>query len=704
MVDGLSRFGRLQRLGRLARKELSEILRDRRTMITLFLMPLLLYPLLSVAFQQFYRALDLGRGPEYRIGFRSPEEIAFFERTLAYIGPRLSEIPKIVAGMSDDPNADLLAGRVDLVLSIPNLDRKINRRLDWKTTTVEKSLSGSTAQVWIERIVAAANARSLDEEIAAHPGRHFSVALERTTVRSSEGDGMVNFAAVIPLILILMTITGAVYPAIDLTAGERERNTLEILVAAPVPRLSLLFAKYVSVLTIAVLTALVNMVAMTFTVVTSGLGAALFGASGLSPLLLVQLFLLLLLFASFFSAVLLGLCSFARSFKEAQAYLVPLMLFSLAPGMIGLMPGLNMTPYLAVAPLLNIVLLARDLLGGAPGHAPIDPFLALLVVGSTLLYAAAAIGLAARVFGDEGVLYNEQTSWSDLFRKRRESRPEATAAAGLWCLALMLPLFFALQIVARQFGVEGIWALAIVPVAFAALLFVAWPTLFAWLGGVRWRTGFGVVPARTPAILGALILGASFWPVLFWGMQFVRFEMSEAFREQYEQLIARFKEVDAPTRIAVALAMGLQGIMEELFFRGFLFRSLRTAAKPAVAILASSLLFGLVHLAMGGPLGIERVLPSTILGVLLAWVAWMSDSAVPGMALHAVHNGLLIGLGLHTVGAADSISLPQLGLGLGGTFVGVALVWWGRARPRPEPETHSEGIEPPAPSESPRSD
>src|SRR5256885_5434426 len=101
-----------------------------------------------------------------------------------------------------------------------------------------------------------------------------------------------SLTAVIPLILILMTITGAVYPAIDLTAGERERGTLEILVAAPIPRLELLFAKYVSVLTVAVLTALVNLGTMTLTLRFSGLGALVFGG-GLSFGVVVQIFFLL---------------------------------------------------------------------------------------------------------------------------------------------------------------------------------------------------------------------------------------------------------------------------------------------------------------------------------------------------------------------------------------------------------------------------
>jgi sodium transport system permease protein len=108
------------------------------------------------------------------------------------------------------------------------------------------------------------------------------------------------------MILILMTITGAVYPAIDLTAGERERGTLETLMAAPVPRLELLAAKYVAVLTVALLTAGANLLAMTVTLFSSGLGELVFGEAGLSPLVMVQVLGLLVLFAAFFSAILLA--------------------------------------------------------------------------------------------------------------------------------------------------------------------------------------------------------------------------------------------------------------------------------------------------------------------------------------------------------------------------------------------------------------
>ena len=128
---------------------------------------------------------------------------------------------------------------------------------------------------------------------------------------------------------------------------------------------------------------------------------------------------LLVLFAAFFSAVLLCVTSFARSFKEAQAYLIPLMLVSLAPGLPERDAGAGAQRLAArVAPLANIVLLARDVLEG-DAH-PLWGFVAVL---STASMARAALALAARIFGSDAILYGSQGSWSDLFR--RPDRPLA---------------------------------------------------------------------------------------------------------------------------------------------------------------------------------------------------------------------------------------------------------------------------------------
>jgi len=153
-------------------------------------------------------------------------------------------------------------------------------------------------------------------------------------------------------------------------------------------------------LTVALLTALINLFMMTVTLLV--LGAGLFLStftSGLAiMLIMLEVLGLLLLFAAFFSAVLLSLTSMTRSFKEAQAYLIPLMLVAITPGLLSLLPGLKLEGVYPFIPLLNIVLLARDLLDGTA-----QPLAALLVVAITFLYGLSALVLAARIFGRSAV-------------------------------------------------------------------------------------------------------------------------------------------------------------------------------------------------------------------------------------------------------------------------------------------------------------
>jgi ABC-2 type transport system permease protein/sodium transport system permease protein len=439
-------------LRRLVSKELREILRDRRTILTLILMPLLLYPLLGVAFRTFLLGSMAPPGaPVYTVGVRpggEGESVWWFlqqgqkalrdretpeERTTRPADekapPHEQPPPELIQKECDDLDEAVLKGQVDVGIRthpggsfFPHLNR--NLAIDWEVLYREDSATGLGAVRYLETVCAAANARFLSLRLnrLRIVQREMPVRPMPTIVRDPQAHKPTLLPGLVPLILILMTITGAVYPAIDVTAGERERGTLEILAAAPVRRLDLLFGKYVAVLTVAMLTALVNLGSMAATLYISGVGAALFGAENLSPLVFVQVLALLLLFAAFFSAVLLVLTSHARSFKEAQAYLVPLMLVALMPGILSLVPGLQLQGPLALVPLLNIVLLARDLLEGSAGSG-----IAIAVVAATSLYGAAALALAARIFGAEAVLYSQSGGWSDLFRwpRRRPERPIA---------------------------------------------------------------------------------------------------------------------------------------------------------------------------------------------------------------------------------------------------------------------------------------
>jgi ABC-2 type transport system permease protein/sodium transport system permease protein len=673
----------LSSLGRLMLKELRESLRDRRTLMTLLLMPVLVYPLLSIAFQQFFLASTADeQGPVYFIALRNEEENHLFVSYLQSQAPRRFRSEVVEGGLRmlmaeggarleihfhDDLEELIGEGKFDVGIRLKEPQRwqaaSLPRRpfprnlpyppaqdlaLECELLYRKDSPPALEAAEFVERWLLEANAGYLDHRLQALGVRNQSpqpARAQRKVLAAADAGSSFSLATFIPLVLILMTITGAVYPAIDLTAGERERGTLEILVAAPVPRLGLLLAKYVAVVTVAVLTALANLTMMTVTLGVTGLIPVVF-PHGLSALLIAEVLGLLLLFAAFFSAVLLILTSFARSFKEAQAYLVPLMLLALAPGMLALMPSIKLTGLWAVTPLANTVLLARDLFAGQA-----SPALALVVIVSTLLYAAAALAAAAQLFGDEAVLYSEQSTWGDLFRRPARPGPAPTVVNALLCVAVIFPVYFYLiNLIARQGELPGS-VHALLAMAVAVLGFVVIPAAAAYLGRVRWGGGFLLRPPPWSALAGALLLGVSLWPLAYElgrGLHALGLLPAEDLPPELLEKLRRWRE-DAPGWTVAAL-VGM-AVVEELFFRGYLFSALRTWTNARTTLLVSALLFGLFHLIAPSPRPAERFLVTTLLGLLLGWVCWRTGSIFPGMLLHVCHN---------TVGALTEIYQGEL--------------------------------------------
>ncbi len=314
--NGHHRSGRWSRL---CLKELRETLRDRRTMLTLFLMPLLVYPLLGMVFQRSLISVRPSDRPELVIGVPSEDFKSQLKRTLevgdAYLRQKrrgTGDEPRMNRGLDWTAEETTKLTEVNLFVQEDLAEQVEVEKFDLGVLPVVNGgprrlkliyRQGSTlsqrALRFVEQRLQAANEFNLrqrlrevgeSDRVLFHP--------ERQAIRVSSTEIMLS--TLVPMILILMTVTGAVYPAIDLTAGERERHTLEMLMVAPVPRLKLLLAKYVAVVSVACLTALVNLLAMTITLQATGLGGELFGEAGLSPLRIAQILAMLVLFAAFF--------------------------------------------------------------------------------------------------------------------------------------------------------------------------------------------------------------------------------------------------------------------------------------------------------------------------------------------------------------------------------------------------------------------
>ncbi|MBM4001408.1 MAG: CPBP family intramembrane metalloprotease [Planctomycetes bacterium] len=640
---------RWSRQARLTGKELRETLRDGRTIGTLLLMPILVYPLLSMAFQRFLLAELSSRAPGPAIAIL--ERGGDFDQIGPWLELGVGELKRrgdadessevTLTGPRDeravhDVEAAVRDGAAEIGLTIrEGPDRRLDVHIAYR-----EEIASLAALERIERLLAAAHARAVDDEVrrlGLEPLRALDVRRHR--VESTPGTS--PLATLVPLVLLLMTMTGAVYPAIDLTAGERERGTLETLIAAPVSRLSLLMAKYVAVVAVALLTATVNLVAMTVTVQVAGFAELLFGDEGVSPGVVVRVFALLVLFAAFFSAVLLSITSMARSFKEAQAYLIPLMLVSITPGLLSMAPGLELTPWLTAVPLVNLVLTARDLF-----RQTLDPALGTAAMVATLLYALAGLAFASRAFGTDSILAGSRRAWTDV--GRRPSRPLDAASVGtsLACLAAAYPGQFLLGgwiAQARSVSLAG----RLVAASLATLgLFAGIPLAAALWGRIRLAAGFRMHRAPVAAWVAGGVLGLTLWPAAHaafqWGAASGFASLGDSELRRAATLVDDLRRV--PVGLIVAAMGVVPAIAEEFFFRGFLLAALRTRLSGRGTVLVSALLFAAFHLVTPGMLAMERFVPSFLLGCVLGWLALRSGSIGPAVIAHGLHNGLLLSL------------------------------------------------------------
>lgn len=487
-----------------------------------------------------------------------------------------------------------------------------------------------------------------------------------------------GLATFIPLILIMMTITGAVYPAIDLTAGERERGTLESLVAAPVSRLGVLTAKYMAVWVVAMLTATLNVASMLITMWVFQLDTLLLGADGITFTLVVSLFVLLGFFAMFFSAILLVVTSIARSFKEAQAYLIPLMMFSLAPGVLALMPNLGSGLWLSLVPMVNLVLLARDVMLG-----DVQPVFFALAMVSTILYAIAALSVAANVFGSDAVLYGSEGNWQDLWRPNHGQSIPSPAFAFL-ILAVLFPIQFVLL------GLMGRWQQALTPLSAVFLIALATAALFLVIPGLAVRLrrysvreSFAIRWPKWQFWVGGIFLGCTLWPFVglsLWGLSQATAWFSEgqpqAWSERILQLatqqVANWSSI--PLWILLPCLAVVPAVCEEVFFRGLLLQTLRKETTFWRAILASGLAFGLFHFIVESSVAPLRFVVTSVLGFVLGWVCLKSRSILPGILLHSINNAILMSLALfkdqlQTQAAVQSPDIIKVTLVLGVCFL-----------------------------------
>src|SRR5262249_4805201 len=216
-----------------------------------------------------------------------------------------------------------------------------------------------------------ATQRLIENHLPAELLRPFLV--KRQSVASPEKEAGAVLGGIIAYMLIFMCLQGAMHPAIDLTAGEKERGTMETILSSPVSRTHLVLGKFLLVLTASLVTAMLLLVSVSVSTTVLQKSGALaqmveegdpIPQLSLGPKAIASVMIMAVPLTVLFSATLITIALFAKSHKEAQSYIAPLMILVVVPAIAAMLPGVDLTPKLAIVPLLNVSLLCKELVTG----------------------------------------------------------------------------------------------------------------------------------------------------------------------------------------------------------------------------------------------------------------------------------------------------------------------------------------------------
>ena len=399
-------------------KELKDSLRDRRTLLSTIIIPTLVMPLLTFGVGKIMAGVLK----------KAREEIP----SVAILGG--ADSPAVVAALKQSPKLRVVATPADWKQAIGEKKLRVAVEIPADFEAGLKAGLAPAVKVYnysgeiksengarvVERFLSDLRDQTIADRLAEHSlpktlARPFE--FKRENVAPPEKVGGNLFGGFVPYLIIILCFSGAMYPAMDLTAGEKERGTMETLLCSPVARVDIVLGKFLMVLT-------GSLSAMCFMLISMGATAAIGGSlmTGgstarvgvgaaqaraatdvipmIDPMGLLGVLAMVLPVAVMFAAATFTVALFAKSYKEAQSYVGPMIIVVIMPAVIGMLPGIDLNARHALVPLLNLSLVCKEMLSGVWHWNYIA-----LIFGSSCLYAGIALALAVRMFSREDVIF-----------------------------------------------------------------------------------------------------------------------------------------------------------------------------------------------------------------------------------------------------------------------------------------------------------
>ncbi len=388
------------------KKELIDITRDRRTLMIMLIIPLFVYPAIFVGISKYMTKQSQEAGQEIlRMGIvRNGNEKNFENFITAMPNAKVISIADTIEGKQL-----ILSDSIDAAYYFPTGYDSALTKLEptefqfFYTSTnneFEVGFINNLNSAYQENLIKTKLAEVQISETILEPAK----SIARNLASSREQIGSI-VGGILPYFFIIFCMIGCMYPAIDLAAGEKERGSLETLLVSSASRFEIYMGKLLTVALSGFLSAIASILGL----IISGQMVSADAGGGedsmqiysllsgiIEPKSILLLLAILLPLNIFFAAITLMLSIYARSFKEAQSMITPLMIFIVFPSIFGMLPGVKLDYTTALVPILNVSLGSKEIISGNVSIGPlIVTYLALII------YAAIALIVSVRFFNNE---------------------------------------------------------------------------------------------------------------------------------------------------------------------------------------------------------------------------------------------------------------------------------------------------------------
>ncbi len=379
-------------------KEILDLLRDRRTIISMLVFPLLVMPLLFLGLNYFlFRSINRAQDKQFNLALKQETGLEGITLSLEQAGFKVRP--------SDNPRRAVENKETELGVDVSGETNSPAIRIYADQSQLEVTVASGRIETALNQLKEARIKNELQR--AGVPERILTpFTVEKVNTAPPKKMSGMFIGTMLGYMLVTFMLMGAMYPAIDMTAGEKERRTMEMLLSSPAGRGEIVLGKILVAITASFMTSALTIVSFGVSFffgmkgIRSGRQPQLIMEIPLDAKTFVLIFVSIIPMAVLSATLMIAIATLAKSYKEAQSYLTPLLLVAIIPAMVSLLPGVKLNAGTALIPIVNFSQLIKELMLGDWSWTGFT-----LTLLSNLIYAAIAFSAAVMVFKNERILF-----------------------------------------------------------------------------------------------------------------------------------------------------------------------------------------------------------------------------------------------------------------------------------------------------------